>query len=254
MGVGVYCASDYGGYFYKSGTSLSTPLIAGGAAMVLQANPGMRGNPMTIRERLMLSADRYTHPDNRYGHGIPDLAIAAGFGINIHEIPEVIILPGRDTTLSLVAVGPPAEPVTWDAISIPVGGLFDGFANGEASLYFVAENDNVGSRNYLIAASAGGYTDTLDFTVTILASTHILSVGPNPCHDELNINVAGDFPDGFKIEIFSLSGDIVFRAFSHTSRLTWNTTNESGENVASGLYIIRFSADGIEEKAKIFKL
>ena len=57
----------------SNGTSFATPLLAGLAASLWSALPDE--NAMQIRERIIRSADRYTHPDtNRYeyGYGIPD--------------------------------------------------------------------------------------------------------------------------------------------------------------------------------------
>ena len=63
---------------HNNGTSFATPLIAGLAATLWSALPDE--NAMQIRERIIRSADRYTHPDaNQYGYGIPD-ALAAYFG------------------------------------------------------------------------------------------------------------------------------------------------------------------------------
>lgn len=52
------------------GTSFSTPLVAGCAALVLQAHPDW--TPMQVREALMMTASRADQPDNNYGWGIVD--------------------------------------------------------------------------------------------------------------------------------------------------------------------------------------
>ncbi len=44
-------------YFQMSGTSMAAPVVAGAAALLLQANPGL--NPDTVKARLMLSADKW---------------------------------------------------------------------------------------------------------------------------------------------------------------------------------------------------
>lgn len=56
-----------------NGTSFATPLLAGMAACLWSALPDE--NAMQIRERIIRSANRYTHPDTSdylYGYGIPD--------------------------------------------------------------------------------------------------------------------------------------------------------------------------------------
>lgn len=69
-GVYTFCASPSGTqeYTYVSGTSLSTPLVGGAAAVVLSAHPDW--TPMQVREALMMTASQADSPDNDYGWGI----------------------------------------------------------------------------------------------------------------------------------------------------------------------------------------
>jgi len=55
---------------HGNGTSFATPLIAGMSACLWSAFPDEPA--MKIRERIILSADRYNNPDTHYGYGIPD--------------------------------------------------------------------------------------------------------------------------------------------------------------------------------------
>ena len=49
-------------YFFKlSGTSMAAGVVSGAASMMLQANPTL--TPDTIKARLMLTADKWAHPD-----------------------------------------------------------------------------------------------------------------------------------------------------------------------------------------------
>jgi len=50
-------------YLQLSGTSMAAPVVAGAAALMLQANP--RLSPDTVKARLMLSADKWAAPDAR---------------------------------------------------------------------------------------------------------------------------------------------------------------------------------------------
>ncbi|MCK4427945.1 MAG: S8 family serine peptidase, partial [candidate division Zixibacteria bacterium] len=82
-GVSTRCASPYNlnGYTTASGTSLSTPLIGGCAALILSARPYW--TPMQVREAMMMTASRATYPDNNYGWGIPDLLAAIQYSFYI---------------------------------------------------------------------------------------------------------------------------------------------------------------------------
>ena len=72
VGVSAALYSPYGWCIYSNGTSFATPLLAGMAASLWSALPDE--NAMQIRERIIRSANRYTHPDqyNHFGYGIPD--------------------------------------------------------------------------------------------------------------------------------------------------------------------------------------
>jgi subtilisin family serine protease len=93
MGVDTYCASPFSpsGYFGVNGTSLSCPLVAGAAALVLQVNPTWTN--MEILEALRNTADNASNPDNAYGWGIIN-AYAATMGAT-GIAGEENTLPGR---------------------------------------------------------------------------------------------------------------------------------------------------------------
>jgi subtilisin family serine protease len=59
------------------GTSYATPLVAGAAALVLEAHPDW--SPMQVREALMNTADQADAPDNLYGWGIIDVMAAIAY-------------------------------------------------------------------------------------------------------------------------------------------------------------------------------
>jgi subtilisin family serine protease len=82
----------------SSGTSFSSPLMAGFAASFWQAFPSLTN--MQIRELLIRSANQYTNPDNRVGYGIPNFDKAyelAELEALINELKksgqEVIVFP-----------------------------------------------------------------------------------------------------------------------------------------------------------------
>lgn len=76
------------------GTSLSTALISGGAAVFMQAWPSL--SIMAVRNALLLSGSRAESPDNVLGYGVPNIAsaiffpeglIAAGItGVNLENV------------------------------------------------------------------------------------------------------------------------------------------------------------------------
>jgi subtilisin family serine protease len=106
-GSSTVCASvsSLTGYTALSGTSLSCPLVAGAAALVLQANPNFTN--MDIIQALKNTASQSSTPDNAYGWGIIDAYQAAGSVTQLGDDNNII----RD--LKLHANYPnPFNPVT----------------------------------------------------------------------------------------------------------------------------------------------
>jgi hypothetical protein len=78
-GVATHCAlaseiDEYGGV---GGTSLSTPLVGGCAAVLLSAHPDWTA--MQTREALMMTADNASSPDSVYGWGLVNLLAALNY-------------------------------------------------------------------------------------------------------------------------------------------------------------------------------
>lgn len=69
-----------------SGTSFSSPILAGALACLWQSFPEKKN--MDIIDVVVKSAHKYNNPDNDYGYGIPNLAIAS------------LLLGGQDFSLS----------------------------------------------------------------------------------------------------------------------------------------------------------
>lgn len=79
MGRAVYCASPSrtDDYLYVSGTSFSCPLVAGAAALLLEANP--HWSNFDLQQALKLTASKAHNPDNLMGYGLIDAYKAAHF-------------------------------------------------------------------------------------------------------------------------------------------------------------------------------
>ena len=85
QGMGILWAdgSTTNGYTIVSGTSCSTPLVAGAAALILSAHPQLTN--MQVRDALMNTAvqlkdgtsETAVYPNNYYGHGFIDATAAA---------------------------------------------------------------------------------------------------------------------------------------------------------------------------------
>ena len=82
-----YAASIPGGhggpdeFRHFDGTSVSTPLVAGCAALLMEAHPGW--SAMQVREALMMTADLASAPDNHRGWGRIDVSAALTYGMSL---------------------------------------------------------------------------------------------------------------------------------------------------------------------------
>ena len=74
QGEGTAVLDKSGLVYTGSGTSYSSPLMAGACASFWQAFPEYSN--MQIMDVVQRSADHYFHPDNKIGYGIPDFNIA----------------------------------------------------------------------------------------------------------------------------------------------------------------------------------
>ena len=83
QGVSTYSASPTSttSYTFSNGTSLSCPLAAGCAAVLLEARPDF--TPELVRRALIETADQASSPDNTYGWGLIDLDAALHWGARI---------------------------------------------------------------------------------------------------------------------------------------------------------------------------
>lgn len=157
-------------YGQASGTSISTPEIAGFAACLWQASP--HATPAMIKQAIRQCASRYTTPGNQIGYGIANFQCAAA-ALNIKDTP----VPGNSP---LVAINPnPADNELVITATLHSAGLvnfrlFD--ATGKVVASF-SQVFNKGSNNavsydvsklpagiYLLQASSNDATQVARFT------------------------------------------------------------------------------------------
>jgi len=79
----VFSGSGYGN---QSGTSFSTPQVAGWGACLWQAYPAAR--PFELREVITKCASSYSSPGTHIGYGIPDFNCARQLLLSINNVPN----------------------------------------------------------------------------------------------------------------------------------------------------------------------
>jgi subtilisin family serine protease len=100
-GLGVVCACNFSHdpledeFATDSGTSLSCPLVAGAAALVIEARPTWSG--MTVRGALMMTADNADNPDNDRGWGRINVMDAIAYPVEVTALEPPMPTPGFTT-------------------------------------------------------------------------------------------------------------------------------------------------------------
>jgi subtilisin family serine protease/chitodextrinase len=109
-------ASMFGWWYYASGTSVSSPIAAGVAALLLQYDPTL--TPAEVKEILKDSAEDRgpTGPDNTYGWGVIDAVTALDSVLKVREVSASKTDPYEDeeVTFSLTTSGDPSMIVRYD--------------------------------------------------------------------------------------------------------------------------------------------
>jgi hypothetical protein len=73
----------------------------------------------------------------------------------------------------------------------------------------------------------------------------LMSLYPNPITSSTKIHYNYSFPKAFQLSIYNVQGHLIRKLNSHaaSSHIIWDGKNQWGQNVASGLYILRAKID-----------
>lgn len=278
QGVGVVSAngSTIGGYSFASGTSLSTPLVAGAAALVFSSNPGL--TPMEVREALINTATQIDdptdpsrnadYPNNYYGYGWVNARAAITYnGIAFSSKPTAT-LAGSDLTVYVSIVsntsligdslslyyqtGPAAQLQRVQLTPTPFPYLFSAEIPGGT--------DSTYPRGYFSARDLNNTTGTSPFnapdSLFLLRQFIVSSIpGVNGIPDRflLNANFPNPFNSGttitfdapgleqIQLTVFNVLGQKIRTLYAGVSlpgpnSVRWDGKDDGGRNVATGVY------------------
>ncbi|CAM3594811.1 Thermophilic serine proteinase precursor [Vibrio aerogenes CECT 7868] len=173
-------------YVYYSGTSFSSPLTAGIAALMVAANPAI--TPAEIETGLFATAADIGAPgdDNVYGHGLVDAYAAVMYATNLNQL----VAPVADIVVSSNSV-PFGSSVNFDASGSTDG---DGsivsylwnFGDGTTSASVMATHTYAQAGSYQVSLTVTDNDGLTDAAVTTIQVTNAL---PTPV---LQINNPAD--------------------------------------------------------------
>ena len=84
-----------------------------------------------------------------------------------------------------------------------------------------------------------------------------ISAYPNPFATRVSFDFEVTPPGEVEIRIYTIAGEkvaTITRPLGDPAPLTWNGTNQNGEEVADGVYIAYILAEGISETRKVLKI
>ena len=179
QGVSVWVANPSGGYQSSNGTSFSTPLTAGVAALVLSAHPTL--TPMQVRDRLMQTAlplydgtaNMNAHPNNYFGWGMVNALKAvqgtSSSGNNNGIIPTEFVLhsnyPNPFNGSTAILVDAPAEQemelAIYNLLGQKVRTIYQGKSTPGSSTFYWRDglddtNNHVATGIYICRLNAAG--------------------------------------------------------------------------------------------------
>ena len=165
---------DFGGRTYlwgaNSGTSMSSPAVAGVIALWLQAKPSL--TPVEIKDVLGHTCSHYdrllTYPNNYYGYGQIDayhgllyiLGLDGISGISISQPSSVKILLSGDNVLNIVFDEAPVKSFNVNVYSVAGALVQSERFSPSASLSYAVNTANLPSGVYAVQVNGGSASTT----------------------------------------------------------------------------------------------
>ena len=264
-GYRTFCASSSGGYTRMDGTSLSTPLVAGVCALLLEAHPDW--SPIQVREALWNTASRADNPDNLMGYGIVNAAKASGF--NLVVSPQELYFKAsfgetqsQDTTLSITNWQ--GEGSEWRAHTTADWITLFPDSGFTPELIRVTVNPtglSAGINRGLVVISAEDIinsSQTVPVVMTLFPGVQVRAF-PNPFTDSLTVIVEEPKTSSkIKVSVFTVAGELVYRFTEKDGQeiyqQTWDGKNEQGREVGSGIYLLKVDIGHQSQIVKVVKV
>jgi len=237
-------SGNVNGYLTGSGTSFSCPLVAGVAALILQAHPTW--TPIQVTDALRNTASNHNAPNDTTGWGIIDAMAAIHYGNTLQVQAPALIAPVNGSTNQPVNI-----TLKWNKIAnaskyhlqVSKDSLFSNFVYDDSTLsdttqQLISLSD--GTKYFWRIGAMGNsggsvFSNTWKFTTTgsnnqqTIPDTYVLEQNyPNPFNPSTVITYK--IPDGgfVTMKVYNLLGNLV--------------TTLVSENKPAGTYTVEFDA------------
>lgn len=281
MGQNVYTVDPYSAtnYLRADGTSFSTPLVAGVAALLFEAYPSW--TPSDIHRVLRKTSSQAVSPDTLNGYGI------------VHAL-DALMTEARGTVHDFTAdSGPNGILLSWTAdleinlLSYRVerreypSGSFEQIASiavTQTSGSLKSENDysytdttvvegvsyeyrleTEGREGLLLKATSVSTRSTYALGTSRAAAVKLFPNAPNPFDNSTKINFELTVSSRVILTIYNLLGQkirvLIDRMYGPGSyECEWNGRDSDGRSVPSGVYYYRMTVGNIEKDGKMLLL
>jgi subtilisin family serine protease len=253
QGMAVYWAdgSSTTSYNYVQGTSCSTPLVAGAAALLLSAHPEL--NNIQVRQAILAAARHINdgtkqtsmYPNNYYGYGFVDaLEAATYFGPVFSNVPLIVQTTTGFTITTMIVSKYELYPDSIfyyyhydDTSAYSRAQLFPTMNSNEYSTSIPPSSNNSFPSGYFVAHEEFGKPQYIPTSFLLMQNY------PNPFNYGTTIKF--ELPIAAKVElaVFNLLGQRIKTIFQGKVKTTgskqWDGTNDHGVPVATGVYFAR---------------
>lgn len=266
-------ATDSVGYRHGSGTSLSAPIAAGVAGLLLSAHPHL--NNKQVRSILMETSDNSSSPNNDRGYGLVSAVSAISYP-TIEKIDNKYFLhkyflnnPGIDLSTVKMLYSTDGENFTQldyhSAVNKKFKYEFPSMGYDQiVQFYFSYLDSSSVERKEPVSGSYkfqfGQLTVYHNLDLKFIPTDYVLSQNyPNPFNSGTKINVITETDENVQLIIFNALGQKVKTLFSGLmpaglNTLPWDGRTDSGTPAASGVYYYILRMAGKEFAKKMLLL
>lgn len=258
QGMSIRAASSTGGWMWSQGTSFSAPLLAGGAALIMESGPALTAEE--VRQMIISSADRYDYPDSNFGYGIFDAVRAADI-IKWEPTEPINLLKDQQVAVPVATSGRLTAEAELRGLNLPDGVSLVDLSGGFGQLVLNETELTAAQLTVSLIVAVGQFEDTTSIEITTyVGPAPVATAGPNPFEGSLQIHINHALAaqtDQITITVFNLVGEkireIIKASTGFAETIVWDGRNSAGRQTTPGVYVILVQTDVRTQQLKVLK-